>query len=157
MCLFTDMAESRAEIQKVYRQRLKDRNNDLYLTRERLRRTRSYVPNNQFSKKEKAERNQKNRDYLKQYRQRKKAAAQIDVNNAENQEERAGTCTSGYESPHSSALSPAIDHASQNRMLIRMNFGKLNGPKMSQQRDEENRERCETSKREIRCTATKIP
>ena len=65
------MAKSRAEIQKVYRQRLKDNNNDLYLTRERPRRKRSYVPNSQLSIKEKAERNQKNRDYLKQYRQRK--------------------------------------------------------------------------------------
>ena len=122
MCLFTDMAKSSAEIQKVYRQRLKDKNNDLYLTRERLGRNRSYVPNNQLSKMEKAERNQKNKDYLKQYRQRKKEAAQIDVNNAGNQEERAGTCTIGYESAHSSALFPAIDHGNQNRMLIRMNF-----------------------------------
>ena len=55
MCLFTDMAKSRAEIQKVYRQRLKDKNKDLYLTREWLRRKRIYVPNNQLSKKEKAE------------------------------------------------------------------------------------------------------
>ena len=117
MCLFTDMAKSRAEIQKVYRQRLKDKNNDLYLTRERLRRKCSYVPNNQLSKKEKAERNQKNRDYLKQYRQRKKEAAEIDVNNAGNQEERAGTCTNGYESAHSSALSPAIDHGSLHYLL----------------------------------------
>ena len=81
-----------------------------------------FVPNNQLSKKEKAERNQKNRDYLKQYCQRKKEAAQIDVNKAGNQEERAGTCTSAYESAHSSTLSPAIDHGYQNRMLIRMNF-----------------------------------
>ena len=130
MCLFTDMAKSRAEIQKVYRQRLKDKNNDLYLTRERLRRKHSYVPNNQLSTKEKAERNQKNRDYLKQYCERKKEAPQFDVNNAGNQEERAGTCTNGYKGAHSSALSPAIDHGNQNRMLIRMNFRKSNGPKM---------------------------
>ena len=102
----------------------------MYLTRERLRRKRFCVPNNQLSKKEKAERNQKNRDYLIQYRQRKKEAAQVDINNAGNQEERADTCTHGYKSAHLSALSPAVNHGNQNTMLIWMNFQKSNEPKM---------------------------
>lgn len=119
------MTKSRAEMQKAYRQRLKEKNNEQYLTKERERRRRTYyVPNDKLSKKKREERNQKNRDYLKRYRHAKKEAAvallQNDLNQAADNADPSNT--SGYESTAS---------ASQNRMLVRMNFPqRANGPRM---------------------------
>ena len=118
------MTKSRAEIQKAYRQRLKEKNNEQYLTKERERRRRTYVPNDKLSKKKREERNQKNRDYLKRYRRAKKEAAvallQNDLNQAADNADPSNT--SGYESTAS---------AFQNRMLVRMNFPqRANGPRM---------------------------
>ena len=118
------MTKSRAEIQKAYRQRLKEKNNEQYLTKVRERRRRTYVPNDKLSKKKREERNQKNRDYLKRYRRAKKEAAvallQNDLNQAADNADPSNT--SGYESTAS---------AFQNRMLVRMNFPqRANGPRM---------------------------
>lgn len=41
------MAKTRAEIQKSYRERLKAKNNEEYLKKERERRRKNYVPSSQ--------------------------------------------------------------------------------------------------------------
>lgn len=109
------MGKSRADIQKAYRQRLKEKNNEQYLAKERDRRRRNYIPNEQLSTKKRQERNQKNRDYLKQYRRKKKEAAALIHQEPEPN-------TSGYESTASRG---------QNRMVVRLNYpNRSNGPRM---------------------------
>lgn len=117
------MVKTRAEIQKAYRQRLKEKNVELYLSRERARRMANYIPSKQLSSKNRSERNEKNRDYLKHYRKEKKELAkrlQNDMNANINQAEPMNT--SGYESAPSD---------NQNRLLVRLNFhNRANGPRM---------------------------
>ena len=79
--------KSRGEIQKVYRRRLKEENNEGYLARERARRKRTYIPNDILSRKSRDVRNKKNRMYIKLHRQRKKVAAQTVINLVKNQDE----------------------------------------------------------------------
>lgn len=55
------MGKSRAEIQKAYRERLKQKDNETYLARERAKRHASYVPSAELSTKEQNKRNEKNR------------------------------------------------------------------------------------------------
>mgnify|MGYP003471144684 FL=1 len=85
------MVKSRGEIQKAYRRRLKEENNEGYLARERARRKRTYIPNDLLSSKSRDARNKKNREYIKLYRQRKKVAAQTVINPVENQDESFNT------------------------------------------------------------------
>ncbi|KAH3768922.1 hypothetical protein DPMN_170140 [Dreissena polymorpha] len=49
------MAKSRAEIQRAYRERQKQKNNDEYLRRERDRKNGSYVPTAELSENDKKE------------------------------------------------------------------------------------------------------
>ena len=86
------MGKSRAEIQKAYRQRLKDKNNEQYLAKERQRRMAFYIPSSLLGKSERLTRNEKNRDYLRRYRSRKRALARADLN------DEPESNTSGYES-----------------------------------------------------------
>lgn len=111
------MVKSRAEIQKAYRQRLKEKNNNEYLSKERERRRRTYVENQLLSEEKRVERNKKNREYLRLYRQRKRELVQQNNRNQEDVVE-----SSGYESAH---VEP------QNRLNVRLNFhNRANGPKM---------------------------
>jgi len=48
MLLEISMGKSRAEIQKAYRQRLKDKNKEEYLRKESERKIRIYVPSHQL-------------------------------------------------------------------------------------------------------------
>ena len=116
----------KAEIQKAYRQRLKDKDNNTYLTKERDRRRNTYVPNSQLSRKQRSIRNKKNRAYLKMYRAAKREVAAhiieqgIEPNNVEQ------PSTSGYES----------QSESQNRMVVRLNFpNRSNGPRLRVSRE----------------------
>ena len=81
------MGKSRAEIQKAYRQRLKEKNNEEYLRRERERMRRTYVPSNELSQRDKKRRNELNREKLKRFYDRKRAARHT-----------SSLETSGYES-----------------------------------------------------------
>lgn len=121
------MAKSRAQIQREYRQRLKERDNEGYLAKERERRRRSYIPSENLSRKERTARNAYNRNYLRVYRAKKKEAIhRIQQENLQNIEVAS---TSGYES----ALSPVDPSNSDidNRMIVQLRFQKkANGPKM---------------------------
>lgn len=44
------MGKTRAEIQKAYRERLKQKNNEEYLEKERQRRRKNYVPSENLTK-----------------------------------------------------------------------------------------------------------
>lgn len=124
-----DMVKSRAEIQKEYRKRLKEKNNDEYLAKERLRRKKGYVPNAQLSRKARESRNKKNRDYLKLYRHKKKQAVLNEQNNADL--DGSIVNSSGYESAQTSSLPNPTNSDNQNRLLVRMNFSnRANGPRM---------------------------
>lgn len=118
---FTDMVKSRAQIQKEYRQRLKEKDNAGYLEKERRRRRQSYLPNSQLPPKERKQRNDYNKDYLRHYRAKQKAALQLIQANNQPPE----SSTSGYES--STSLSVPAD----TRLVVQMRFQqKANGPKM---------------------------
>ena len=110
------MVKSRGEIQKAYRRRLKEENNEGYLARERARRKRTYIPNDLLSSKSRDARNKKNREYIKLYRQRKKVAAQTVINPVENQDESFNT--SGCESAQSSTVLHAQAADNQNRLQV---------------------------------------
>ena len=56
------MVKSRGEIQKAYRRRLKEGNNEGYLISERARRKRTYIPNDLLLSKSRDARNKKNKE-----------------------------------------------------------------------------------------------
>ena len=58
------MGKTRAEIQKAYRERLKAKNKEEYLQKERERRRKNYIPSEELPKRQRDERNRKNRDVL---------------------------------------------------------------------------------------------
>ncbi|WAR24275.1 hypothetical protein MAR_037944, partial [Mya arenaria] len=100
------MVKSRAEIQREYRQRLKEKNNSDYLRRERDRKNRSNVPSSSLSENDREERNRRNRQNLQRYYQKKRA-------------ERARNSTqetSRYESDEHDTTNE------RGRMLVRMDF-----------------------------------
>ena len=66
------MGKSRAEIQRAYRQRMKEKNNEEYLSKERERMRRKYVPSDLLSDSDKKPRNQLNREKLRKFYQRKR-------------------------------------------------------------------------------------
>ena len=65
------VAKSRAEIQKAYRERLKAKDNEAYLKKERERRKRNYVPTEFLSRRDKIRRNAAINLALKRHRKRK--------------------------------------------------------------------------------------
>ena len=71
-----EMGKRRAEIQRAYRQRLKEKNNEEYLRKERERMRRKYVPSDLLSDSDKKHRNQLNREKLRKFYQRKREARQ---------------------------------------------------------------------------------
>ena len=70
------MRKSRADIQRAYRQRLKAKDNEAYLKKERERRRRDYVPTALLSECDKKHRNELNREKLRRFYQRKREARQ---------------------------------------------------------------------------------
>ncbi|KAH3863062.1 hypothetical protein DPMN_026039 [Dreissena polymorpha] len=66
------MGKSKAEIQRAYRQSLKEKNNEEYLRRERERVRRNYVPTSELSQRDKKRRNKQNRAKLRKFYQRKR-------------------------------------------------------------------------------------
>ena len=85
------MGKSKAEIQRAYRQRLKAKNNEEYLRRERERVRRNYVPSSELSERDRKRRNENNRAKLRKFYQRKREERQNQMSPREQD-------TSGYES-----------------------------------------------------------
>ena len=113
------MVKSRAEISRDYRKRLKEKDNDQYLRKERERRKKSYIPSGLLSRKDRAERNKKNNVTLRRHRLRKKQALQELRENVAAPNDDDAASTSGYES---------ISSASH--MVVAMPFpNRRNGPK----------------------------
>ena len=102
------MGKSKAEIQKAYRQRLKEKNNAEYLKRERERMRANYVPSSQLSESDRKKRNDRLRRNLRQFYNRKK---QERLANQVNQQE-----TSGYETEQGSAPQE------RGRMRVKLRF-----------------------------------
>lgn len=100
------MVKSRAEIQREYRQRIKEKNNAEYLRRERDRKNRSYVPSSSLSENDRKERNRRNRQNLRRFYQKRR-----DVRASNSTQD-----TSGYESGE-----PGPSHE-RGRLLVRMDF-----------------------------------
>jgi hypothetical protein len=102
------MGKSKAEIQRAYRQRLKEKNDEEYLRRERERVRRNYVPTSELSQRDKKRRNEQNRAKLRKFYQRKRE---------ERQRQRAPQeqDTSGYESA-------ANDSSERGRLTVRLPF-----------------------------------
>ena len=98
------MAKSRAEIQRAYRQRLKEKNNAEYLRRERERMRRNYVPSAELSERDRKRRNEQNREKLKRFYERRRAE-RLPPREQE---------TSGYESENNSV--------ERGRLRVRMPF-----------------------------------
>lgn len=68
------MTKSRAEIQREYRQRLKAKNNEEYLKKERERRRKKYIPSSQLTGRERLRRNIKLNEAVTRNRRRQKEA-----------------------------------------------------------------------------------
>jgi len=64
MLLEISMGKGRAEIEKAYRQRLKDKNEEEYLRKESERKRLNYVPSYQLSDNDLKKRNRRNRAFL---------------------------------------------------------------------------------------------
>lgn len=117
--------KSRAEIQRAYRQRLKEKNNEAYLKNERDRKNRNYVPSSKLSENDRAFRNERNRRNLRKYYEKKRA--ELTNRNTE-------TETSGYESAgagpsrestgaeSSSERTGAGSSRERGRLRVKMNF-----------------------------------
>jgi hypothetical protein len=67
------MGKSRAEIQKAYREKKKQKEGESYLTKERQRRMIYYTPSSELSRTERVKRNEKNSEYLHTWRQKIKS------------------------------------------------------------------------------------
>lgn len=87
------MVKSRAEICRDYRRRLKERNNDAYLRKERERRRRNYVPSECLSLSARTERQRKTRDAVRRCRLKKRHIAEQENGNNTND----SMDTSGYD------------------------------------------------------------
>ena len=68
--------KSRAEIQRAYQERLKQKNNEEYLRKERERRRHKYIPAAQLAENDRIHRNTLNRERLRRCHQRKREARQ---------------------------------------------------------------------------------
>ena len=68
--------KSRAEIQRAYRERLKEKNNEEYLRKECERRRHKYVPAALLAESDRIHRNKLNRERLRRCHQRKREARQ---------------------------------------------------------------------------------
>ena len=119
------MGKSRAEIQRACRERLKQKNKEEYLRRERERKNRSYVPSSELSENDRNRRNRKNKERLRRFYQRKK---ELRTRIQREQE------TSGYESAEPQ---PGTSDE-RGRLPIRFNFqnsGKRKGALKRWKRD----------------------
>ena len=66
------MGKGRAEIQKAYREKKKQKEGESYLVKERQRRMTCYTPSSELSRTERVKRNEKNSEYLRTWHQKKK-------------------------------------------------------------------------------------
>ncbi|XP_052257645.1 uncharacterized protein LOC127862523 [Dreissena polymorpha] len=105
------MVKSRAEICKDYRKRLKEKDNEGYLRKERERRRSNYIPTGLLSSAEKTERRKNIRESVKRYREKKKRLTEEQNVSSHNE----SINTSGYES-----VNGAID--TSNNMIVAMQF-----------------------------------
>lgn len=120
------MAKTRAEIQKSYRERLKAKNNEEYLKKERERRRKNYVPSSQLTRRERIRRNVKLNEAVKRHRRRKKEAiAELLQQNVPEVES-----TSGYDSLDTQTADPRSPDHSSPRLVVQMAFpNRRNGPR----------------------------
>lgn len=87
------MGKSRAEIQRAYRERLKEKNKEAYLKSERDRTNSRYVSSTLLSENDRNERNRRNRENLRRFYQKRKAER-----TRQRVENDDTSSTSGYES-----------------------------------------------------------
>jgi hypothetical protein len=106
------MGKSRAEIQKAYREKKKQKEGESYLAKERQRRMTYYTPSSELSRTERVKRNEKNSEYLRTWRQKKRDDQNRQDLKNESLENEA-LSTSGYESVSSSL---------NNSLQVRFNF-----------------------------------
>lgn len=120
------MDKTRAEIQKSYRERLKAKNNEEYLKKERERRRKNYVPSSQLTRRERIRRNVKLNEAVKRHRRRKKEAiAELLQQNVPEIES-----TSGYDSLDTQTADPRSPDHSNPRLVVQMAFpNRRNGPR----------------------------
>ena len=106
------MGKSRAEVQRAYRERKKAKEGELYLTKERQRVKKYYVPTNSLPKKNLKERREKIRDCMRQKRMKESNNLLIE-NNDENNENKAGK-SSAYQTRSKPQLKAPL--------LVKMDF-----------------------------------
>lgn len=133
------MAKTRAEIQKSYRERLKAKNNEEYLKKERERRRKNYVPSSQLTRRERIRRNVKLNEAVKRHRRRKKEAiAELLQQNVPEVES-----TSGYDSLDTKTADPRSPDHSSPRLVVQMTFqiGEMGQEKELQRHLQKNQEK----------------
>jgi hypothetical protein len=101
------MVKSRSEICKDYRRRLKEKDNDGYLRKERARRRKNYTPSDMLTNAERVERRRKTREAVKRCRDRRKQAI-VQANRSP-----------GYDTLDSSGYESVNDN---HNLVVAMNF-----------------------------------
>lgn len=115
------MPKSRAEIQRAYRERQKEKDKEEYLRKERERKRRNYVGSHELSEKDRKERNRKNRANLRAYYARKRAERLRQVTR--------NSGTSGYESNVENAVASSSETPivrPRGRLVVRLDFDEKN-------------------------------
>ncbi|KAH3804922.1 hypothetical protein DPMN_133215 [Dreissena polymorpha] len=121
------MGKSRAEIQKAYRERLKEKNKEDYLKRERERKRRNYVSSHQLSERDREERNRRNRANLREFYARKRAErAHQDSSQTSGYESRGSVEDTGLETSDERHTRNGGNETDRGRLLVRLDFNEIN-------------------------------
>ncbi|KAH3706407.1 hypothetical protein DPMN_065793 [Dreissena polymorpha] len=121
------MGKSRAEIQKAYREILKEKNKEDYLKRERERKRRNYVSSHQLSERDREERNRRNRANLREFYARKRAErAHQDSSQTSGYESREIEEDTGLETSDERQTRNGGNKTDRGRLLVRLDFNEIN-------------------------------
>ncbi|KAH3858756.1 hypothetical protein DPMN_101385 [Dreissena polymorpha] len=121
------MGKSRAKIQKAYRERLKEKNKEDYLKRERERKRRNYVSSHQLSERDREERNRRNRANLREFYARKRAErAHQDSIQTSGYESRGIEEDTGLETSDERHTRNGGNETERGRLLVRLDFNEIN-------------------------------
>lgn len=117
------MGKSRAEIQRAYRERLKEKNKEEYLRKERERKRRNYVSSHQLSENDREKRNRKNRANLREFYARKRAErSRVERSETSGYESRDMNDDTGIETSDEHHTRSRENETTRGRLLVRMTF-----------------------------------
>ncbi|XP_070579275.1 uncharacterized protein [Ptychodera flava] len=119
------MPKSRAEIQRAYRERKKEKEGDAYLAKERERRRRNYIPSSQLNRVQRIRRNEQNRMRLRKHRDKKRQMLEA---LAEERQSDSPVESSGYETRGEGSSSQTTP------LVVKLPFPRLSGRRLGPKR-----------------------